>query len=150
MATLSPVAAAAVREYAIQEYPVLRRLVDTSHGVQWDFPPLLTSASQDLIAVWREWSETGFIEVIAVVNYRNALAYRCNAAGDMVWQRNGDVEHVVDGMSELPPPGARATRNLVKGCVPVGAANAPGRLGKGRRPVPDRGAEADVALPWLW
>jgi hypothetical protein len=104
---------------SIEEYPVLARLVLTS-SVEWVFQPTQLPSGQPLLCVWRIWATSGYNDAVTVLDDLNARAFRCDPYGGQVWQREGDVNGVVEGMAELPEPGMRTAPNLVKGTSPSG------------------------------
>jgi hypothetical protein len=48
----------------------------------------------------------------------DAKAFRCDPAGEVVWQREGGLVEVIDGLLQLPGPNESGAPRLVKARAP--------------------------------
>jgi hypothetical protein len=114
MAWLTPFAQAVV-----DEFPVLRRLLDDSYGVEWVIVPAVQpQTGKPLVCLARVWPTSGFSDAVSIMDHANAHGFRCDPAGGAVWSDEGDVVSVVERLAELPAPGTRLAPHLVKGTSP--------------------------------
>jgi len=86
-------------------YPELRRLAELRDGGGWHF--LHTESEPGVVVltqgvrVWpNEWTD-----VLGFLGQTDAQAKRATPDGEVVWEREGDLAYVVEGLIELPPPG---------------------------------------------
>jgi hypothetical protein len=96
---------------ALAEFPELRRLVDLRNA-GWQFLPV--SAEGELVEVRgvRAWPD-GWMDAVVVRFTTEAAGLRCDRAGGVVWEREGDLADVVDGLLDLPSPSDPCAPRLV-------------------------------------
>jgi hypothetical protein len=101
---------------ALAEFPELRRLVDLRNA-GWRFLPV--SAEGELVEVRgvRAWPDD-WMDVIVVRFTTDASGLRCDRSGGVVWQCEGDLDEVVDGLLTLPPPADPEAPRLVLRTAP--------------------------------
>jgi hypothetical protein len=101
---------------ALAEFPELRRLVDLRNA-GWQFLPV--SADGELVEVRgvRAWPDE-WVDAIVVRFTTDAAGLRCDRAGGVVWQCEGDLDEVVDGLLTLPPPADPEAPRLVLRTTP--------------------------------
>ncbi|MGC7102741.1 hypothetical protein ACPZ19_49425 [Amycolatopsis lurida] len=107
------------QERALATFPELRRLADLLIA-GWMFLPV-HDRDGELIEVRgvRTWPGTGTADALMVRYATDAAALRTDHAGGVVWQREGDLAEVVDGLLALPPPDAPGAPHLVKATAPM-------------------------------
>jgi hypothetical protein len=105
---------------SLAAFPELRRLADLLDA-GWSFMPIQDSDGE-LVEVRgvRTWPDSGSADAVMVRYVTDAAALRTDHAGGMVWQREGTLAEVVDGLLALPSPGAPGAPRLVRGRVPSG------------------------------
>ena len=102
---------------AIAAFPELRRLVDLRRA-DWRFTPGTDAEGQlRQINAVRTWPG-GYADALLVRYTTDAAGIRCDHAGGVLWQRDGTLAEVVDGLLALPAPGAPGAQRLVKATVP--------------------------------
>jgi hypothetical protein len=102
---------------AVQLYPELARLIALRLGGGWFFQPVQVDGVLELVTGSRMWRE-GWSEALAIRDSGDAKAFRCDPTGGVVWQREGGLVEVVDGLLELPAPDQPNAPRLVKARVP--------------------------------
>jgi hypothetical protein len=102
---------------ALKLYPELGRLIDLRDGGGWFFQPVQVEGELELVAGARMWPD-GWSDAIAVRDVGDARAFRCDPAGGEVWQCEGGLVEVVDGLVELPGPDQPNAPRLVKARAP--------------------------------
>ena len=98
---------------AVTLYPELRRLATLRAGGGWIFvhresEPGVVVLTQGV----RAWPD-GWAEALGIRGQTDAQARRTDPDGDVVWEREGDLAMVVEGLIELPLPGDPAAPHLV-------------------------------------
>jgi hypothetical protein len=83
----------------------------------WCFQPVLVSGELELLTGARMWPD-GWSDAIAIRDVSDAKAFRCDPDGGEVWQREGGLDEVVDGILELPAPYQPGAPRLVRGRAP--------------------------------
>src|SRR5438093_9632385 len=91
----------AAERLATGRYPELRRLVDLRKGGGWFFQPVRVDGELELLVGTRTWAQ-GWSDAIAIRDMRDTRAFRCDPAGGEVWNREGGLVEVVNGLMELP------------------------------------------------
>jgi hypothetical protein len=104
---------------AVAAFPELGRLVELKTGSGWVFHPVVMDGEIVLLAGWRVWLAGGWSDAIAIRDRGDAKAYRCDAEGGEVWEREGSLVEVTDALIELPAPDEPGAPKLVKGRRPV-------------------------------
>ncbi|PRX48697.1 hypothetical protein B0I33_104515 [Prauserella shujinwangii] len=86
----------------------------------WQFLPVIDEGGEltELRGV-RAWP-TGHADALLVRDATDAAGLRCDANGGVVWQREGGLPEVIDGLLTLPPPDAPGAPRLVRGRAPNG------------------------------
>jgi hypothetical protein len=79
----------------------------------WVFQPVLVASELELLVGARVWPQ-GWSDAIAIRDVSDARAYRCDPDGGEVWQREGGLVEVIDGLLELPAPDQPGAPRLVK------------------------------------
>lgn len=102
---------------ALSVYPQLRRLVDLREGGGWFFQPVRVQGTLELLAGARMWPD-GWSEALAICGLGDARAFRCDPHSGIVWQREGSLIEVIDGLLELPAPDQPGAPRLVKATAP--------------------------------
>lgn len=97
---------------AFAAFPELRRLAELRDRGGWMFRPVSLDGDVDLLTGARVWPD-GWSDALAIRDRCDAKAFRCDAAGGEVWQREGTMRDVLDGLLELPPPDAPGAPRLV-------------------------------------
>lgn len=100
-------------DQAILDCPGLRRLRELRESGGWVFQPVLVDGGLELLVGARTWPY-GWSDAIAIRDLRDAKAFRCDPAGGEVWQREGGLVEVIDGLVELPAPGQPGAPRLVR------------------------------------
>ncbi|HET9143237.1 hypothetical protein [Actinophytocola sp.] len=103
----------AVERAAVAEFPELRTLIDLRDRGGWLF---FRAGTGELRGV-RAWPQ-GFADALLVRGSHDAAALRGDHAGGVVWARDGCLVHVVNGLLDLPAPGAPGAPVLVRGSAP--------------------------------
>src|SRR6266511_1417192 len=87
---------------ALAAYAELRRLIDLREA-DWAFLPR-HDADGELVEVRgvRTWPDSGSADALMVRYVTDAAGLRCDHAGGVVWQREGTLAEVVDGLLTLP------------------------------------------------
>ncbi|MFE6612022.1 hypothetical protein [Amycolatopsis sp. NPDC057786] len=88
---------------AVEEFPVLRKLIDLRSTAQWSFFPVVTASEVTEIRGVRAWVH-GWADALLVRHSSDAAALRVNPDDEIVWQQDGGLADVVDRLNELPPP----------------------------------------------
>lgn len=104
---------------AIAAFPELQRLVDLREA-GWSFLPVTDDDGEltELRGV-RAWPG-GFADALRVVYTTDAAGLRVDHTGCVVWQREGGLAEVVDGLLTLPGPETVGAPRLVLGRSPSG------------------------------
>lgn len=107
-------------ESALAAYPELQHLADL-RDAGWFFMPV-QDRDGELVEVRgvRRWSGSGSADAVMVRYTTDVAALRTDHAGGVVWQREGTLTEVVDGLLALPPPAASGAPRLVRGRSPSG------------------------------
>lgn len=100
---------------ALAAYPELRSLADLLDA-GWSFMPI-QDTDGELVEIRgvRTWPDSGSADAVMVRYVTDAAALRTDHAGGVVWQREGTLAEVVDGLLALPTPGSRLAPRLVTG-----------------------------------
>ncbi len=98
---------------AFAEHPELRRLAELRDRGGW----LFVHHPDVSMMGFRTWPD-GSGDVLIVLSLTDARALRREPAGGLVWQREGGMAEVLDGLLELPPPGDPRAPRLVTGIGP--------------------------------
>jgi hypothetical protein len=104
----------------VVRYPEIQRLIDLKierPQPPWIFQPHVIAGHVELLTGWRAWLVGGWTESIAIRDRGDAKAYRCDPAGGEVWDREGSLIEVIDGLIELPGPDEPGAPRLVKGAL---------------------------------
>jgi hypothetical protein len=96
---------------ALAEFPELRRLVDLIRA-GWQFLPVAADGELVEVRGVRVW-EDGWVDAIAVRFTTDASGLRCNESGGVVWECQGNLADVVDGLLSLPAPSDPVAPRLV-------------------------------------
>jgi hypothetical protein len=100
-------------EAAFAAHPELRRLAELRDRGGWLFVH-----HQDFATMgFRTWPD-GSGDALIVQSLTDARALRRNPAGSLVWQREGGIADVLDGLLELPTPSDPLAPRLVIGSPP--------------------------------
>jgi hypothetical protein len=102
---------------AIQLYPELGRLITLRSGGGWFFQPVQVEGELELLTGARRWPEN-WSDAMAIRDQGDAKAFRCDSVGGVVWQREGGLVEVIDGLLELPAPDEPGAPRLVKAKAP--------------------------------
>ncbi len=102
---------------ALATFPEIQHLLDLQ-AAGWRFVPVC-GADGELYQVngVHTWPG-GYADALAVRYTSDAAALRCDHSGGVVWQRDGSLTEVVDGLLTLPPPGGPSAPRLVTASVP--------------------------------
>jgi hypothetical protein len=103
---------------AVAAFPQLQRLIDL-RDAQWTFLPG-TDGDGELqqINALHTWPG-GYADALRVRYTTDAAGIRCDHTGGVLWQREGTLAEVVDGLRALPTPGSRLAPRLVIGRAPT-------------------------------
>lgn len=95
---------------ALRAFPALRRLLYLRESGDWLFQPVLADDELALVAGARVWPG-GWSDAIAIRDAADAKGFRCDPAGGVVWNREGSVTEVLDGLRGAtgPAPAKRST-----------------------------------------
>lgn len=102
---------------AIADFPQLCRLIDLRGETEWFFQDIHRDGERVLVIGARLWPD-GSSEAIAIGDVDDAKAYRCDAAGGLVWTREGGMAEVIDALLDLPAPSEPDAPRLVLGSAP--------------------------------
>jgi len=102
---------------ALRAFPGLRCLLDLRESGEWFFQPVLTNGQLTLVAGARVW-RGGWSDAITIRDETDAKGFRCDPAGGVVWNREGSLTEVLDGLLELPAPHQPNAPRLVKAQAP--------------------------------
>jgi hypothetical protein len=102
---------------AILRYPELARLVALRSCGEWLFQPVLADEELKLVVGSRSWLG-GWSDALAIRSRTDAKAFRCDPVGGVVWQKEGGLVEVVEGLLELPGPEEPGAPRLVKARAP--------------------------------
>lgn len=105
-----------VEAAAVAEFPEIQRLIDLREA-GWMFLPGVENGELTEIRGVRSWPE-GWADAIRVRYITDAAALRVDDEGGIVWQREGGLVEVVDGLLTLPPPSAPGAARLVTATRP--------------------------------
>jgi hypothetical protein len=102
------------RAAALAAFPELRHLLDL-RDAGWHFFPR-TDVDGELFEVRgvRTWPGSGTADAIMVRYTTDAAALRTNDDGMIVWQPEGGLAEVVEGLITLSPPGTPGIPSLIK------------------------------------
>jgi hypothetical protein len=105
---------------ALAAYPELRRLADLLDAGSSFMP--IQDRDGELVEVRgvRTWPDSGSADAVMVRYVTDAAALRTDHAGGVLWQREGTLAEVVDGLLALPAPDTRGAPRLVRGRAPSG------------------------------
>jgi hypothetical protein len=102
-----------------QVQAVLRRLVDLLDA-GWLFMPVQDGDGKLAeVRGMRSWAASGSVDALKVRYVTDAAAMRADHAGGVVWQREGTLVEIVDGLLALPSPDTRGSPRLVRGRAPT-------------------------------
>ncbi|MFD2417737.1 hypothetical protein [Amycolatopsis pigmentata] len=102
---------------AVRVFPVLRRLLGLRESGGWFFQPLFSDSRLLVVAGARLWPG-GWSDAIAIRTETDAKGLRCDPVGGVVWNREGGVADVLDGLLELPAPHEPNAPRLVTAHAP--------------------------------
>lgn len=100
-------------EQEILSCPGLRRLRELCAAGAWFFQPVLVESELELLVGVRTWPH-GWSDTIAIRDLGDAKAFRYDPAGGDVWQREGGLVEVIDGLLELPAPDQAGAPRLTR------------------------------------
>ncbi len=102
---------------ALAEFPEIQHLLDL-RAAGWSFMPVW-NADGELYQVngVRTWPG-GYADALGVRYTTDAAALRCDHTGGVLWQREGTLAEVVDGLLTLPAPDDPSAPRLVTATVP--------------------------------
>ena len=106
-----------VEAAALAEFPELRRLIDLREA-GWVFLPGFTDGELTEVRGVHTWPD-GWAEVIRVRYTTDVAGLRIDPDGGGVWQREGTLCEVVDGVLALPAPSAPGAPRLVIATGPL-------------------------------
>lgn len=100
---------------ALAAHPELAGLMALNGAWRWMPPPRDESTGEmtELHGI-RTWSGSGEVDAIRVRTATDAMGIRVDADSGTLWQREGGLAEVVNGLLELPRPGTRLAPRLVK------------------------------------
>ena len=101
----------------LAEFPELRRLIDLREA-GWVFLPGLEDGEITEVRGVRTWPD-GWGDAIRVRYTTDTAALRTDHDGGLVWQREGSLVEVVDGLLTLPPPSEPGAARLVRATEPM-------------------------------
>jgi hypothetical protein len=96
---------------ALTEFPELRRLVDLLRA-GWQLLPVSSGGELVEVRGVRMWPDE-WLDAITMRFTTDAAGLRRNRFGDVVWEHEGDLTNVVDGLLALPAPCAPSAPRLV-------------------------------------
>lgn len=94
------------------EFPELQRLLDLL-GSGWQFGHWYDDGQLTKIVAWHGWPD-GSADALRVRYTTDAAGRRIDPHGAVVWEREGTLGDVVDGLLSLPPPDTPGAPRLVK------------------------------------
>lgn len=97
---------------AFASFPDLQRLVELRAG-DWEFGHWYDSGVLTKIVAWREWPD-GSADALRVRYTNDAAGRRTDPDGGVVWEHEGTLADVVNGLLELPAPDAPSAPRLVQ------------------------------------
>lgn len=105
------------------EFPELQRLADLQNAGWRLFAVKAGDGAVmriDGMHVWPDpdHPEADWVDTVMVLSPTDAKALRANPDNDVVWNREGTLGDVVDGLLALQPPGTPGAPRLVKGSAP--------------------------------
>lgn len=107
------------RTAALAAYPTLRNLLRLdAAGWTWMPPPLDEEGRPLEIHGVRFWPDQPDVDALRVRGEKDARAIRSDPAGGLLWESEGTLADVVDGLLHLPPPGSPYAPRLVIGAAP--------------------------------
>ena len=106
-----------VEAAALAEFPELQRLIDLREA-GWVFLPGFADGELTEVRGVHTWPG-GWAEAIRVRYTTDAAALRIDHDGGVVWQREGTLCEVADGVLALPPPSAPGAPRLVIATGPL-------------------------------
>jgi hypothetical protein len=106
-----------VEAAALAEFPELHWLIDLREA-GWVFLPGFADGELTEVRGVHTWPG-GSAEAIRVRYTTDAAALRIDHDGGVVWQREGTLCEVVDGLLTLPPPSAPGAPRLVIATGPL-------------------------------
>jgi hypothetical protein len=104
---------------AVAVYPELARLIELRQSGGWAFQPAVVDGTLELLAGWRVWLMGGWSDALTIRSQNDAKAFRCNADGGTVWNAEGTLPDILDGLINLPKPDAPGAPRLVIGRRPT-------------------------------
>lgn len=99
---------------ALAAHPELASLMALNGTWGWMPPPRDESGEPTELHGIRTWPNSGEVDAIRIRTSTDAMGVRVDAEGGVLWQREGGLVEVVNGLRELPPPGDRLAPRLVK------------------------------------
>ncbi len=102
---------------ALAAFPQLRGLIDLREA-GWVFLPGFEDGEITKVRGVRTWPD-GAADAIGVRYTTDAAALRTDHDGGIVWQREGNLVEVVNGLLTLPPPSAPGAPRLVTATHPL-------------------------------
>jgi hypothetical protein len=102
---------------ALAAFPEIQHLLDLQ-AAGWSFIPVHdTEGELYQVNGVHTWAG-GYADALAVRYTTDAAALRCDHTGGVVWQREGTLAEVVNGLLTLPAPGEPSAPRLVTASVP--------------------------------
>jgi hypothetical protein len=101
---------------AVAAFPPLQRLIDL-RDAGWAFLPSVVDGVITEVRGVRAWAG-GWADAVRIRYTTDAGGLRCDPAGGVVWNLEGGLTDVIDGLMALPRPGAPAAPVLAKGRAP--------------------------------
>lgn len=100
---------------ALAAHPELASLMALTGAWRW-MPPPRDESTGEMIELHgvRPWPHSGEVDAIRVRTATDAMGIRVDADSGVLWQREGCLTEVVNGLLELPRPGERFAPRLVK------------------------------------
>lgn len=104
---------------ALTAFPELRGLVDLGR-LCWEWLDPARDDTGHVVEIHgvRNWPSTGQVDAIRVRSATDAAGVRIDHEGGVLWQREGGLVDVVNGLRELPEPGTPGAPCLVKRVLP--------------------------------
>jgi hypothetical protein len=111
---MAKVDAVTATDAALAAFPVLQRLADL-RDAGWSFLPVTDDGGEmaELRGV-HAWL-SGYADALRVAYTIDAAGMRVDHTGGVVWQCEGGLAEVVDGLFALPAPGTRHAPRLGRG-----------------------------------
>jgi hypothetical protein len=105
---------------ALTAFPELRHLLRLD-AAGWTWMPPSVDEAGHVVEVHglRLWLGQPDVDALRVRGPGDARALRCDPDGGLLWECEGTLGDVVDGLLHLPPPGSPYAPRLVLGSAPA-------------------------------